>query len=150
MAEPSSSRVDLEHRGLPDYGRADQIVCHRCNELWPCTVARLQAQFAELTAWRKAVSGAIKCAPWFEKGEWAGDKEGWGYHFEMVGWLIRENASLQADLEHTSQIVAEARAVVLSGEAHACCAVHPQHEYRIAGSVFVALRARLDAADRAP
>lgn len=57
-----------------------------------------QAEIARLTEWRNAVSGAIKTAPYFEAGEWGGDKEGWGYHLEQVGWLIRERGRLQAQV----------------------------------------------------
>lgn len=55
-----------------------------------------EVEATRLREWRNAVSSAIKCAPWFEKGEWGGDKEGWGYHLEMVGFLIREIERLQA------------------------------------------------------
>jgi hypothetical protein len=68
-----------------------------CKEL-QAEVDRLRSELATEQAWHKAVSGAIKCAPWFEKGEWAGDKEGWGYHLEMVGYLIREGERLRKAL----------------------------------------------------
>ncbi len=68
----------------------------KTREYWANEADALKAQLAAAHEWREAVSGAIKCAPWFEKGEWGGDKEGWGYHVEMVGWLIREGARLDA------------------------------------------------------
>lgn len=48
------------------------------------------AEIARLREWRDSVSGAIKSSPWFEPGQWAGDKEGWGYHFEVVRAMVRE------------------------------------------------------------
>ncbi len=48
-----------------------------------------------LQEWRDSVSGAIKNIPEFHSGEWGGDKEGWGYHFEVVNWLVRERDRLQ-------------------------------------------------------
>ena len=45
--------------------------------------------------WRKSVSTAIKNIPEFHSGEWAGDKEGWGFHFEVVNWLQRHRTELE-------------------------------------------------------
>lgn len=49
-------------------------------------------RLAEALEWRDNVSAAIKTAPEFESGEWAGDKEGWGYHFEVVRYMVRRLA----------------------------------------------------------
>ncbi len=52
----------------------------------------------ELRDWRDNISNVIKSAPEFAPGEWAGDKEGWGYHFEIVAYVLRDRASLSAAL----------------------------------------------------
>lgn len=56
----------------------------------------MRDEIAQLREWRDNVSKAIKRSPEFEPGEWAGDKEGWGYHFEIVQFLHRDRAALQA------------------------------------------------------
>lgn len=52
----------------------------------------------QLKEWRDNVSNAIKSCPEFQRGEWAGGmpgaKEGWGYHFVVVAWLVREHERL--------------------------------------------------------
>jgi hypothetical protein len=55
-----------------------------------------QRRIEELQEWRDSVSVAVKNLPEFHTGQWAGDKEGWGYHFEVVNWLSRERERLQA------------------------------------------------------
>lgn len=75
---------------LPEYHEATREMYALLND----ALAEIEQQHE----WRDAVSGAIKRAPWFEKGEWGGDKDGWGYHVEMVGWLIREEARLRTAL----------------------------------------------------
>lgn len=57
-------------------------------------LAALRAENARLKEWKESVSSAIKNIPEFHTGAWAGDKEGWGFHFEVVNWLIREREKL--------------------------------------------------------
>lgn len=54
-----------------------------------------------LEEWKNAVSGAIKAIPEFSSGLWTGDKEGWGFHFEMVTFVCRERARLISRLSTT-------------------------------------------------
>jgi hypothetical protein len=58
----------------------------------------LKRQLAAMTEWRDSVSNAVKTAPEFEPGQWAGDKEGWGYHFEIVRYVIHNRDSLREQL----------------------------------------------------
>lgn len=80
-------------------------------KLWtdrPSLARKLDALTAELAErtrkrdrlqeWRDSVSTAVKNIPEFHSGEWGGDKEGWGFHFEVVNWLIRERDQARADL----------------------------------------------------
>lgn len=59
---------------------------------------KAEQQLAEAREWITSVSHAIKTAPEFAAGTWGGDKEGWGYHFEVVRWMVREIAALRASL----------------------------------------------------
>jgi uncharacterized small protein (DUF1192 family) len=61
-------------------------------------IARLEQETAALREWKKSVSGAIKCIPEFATGKWSGDKDGWGFHFEVVQWIRREKERLEAQL----------------------------------------------------
>ena len=58
------------------------------------TLTKLKAELEQLKEWRDAVSRGIKNIPEFGTGEWGGNKEGWGYHFEVVNWLQRERTRL--------------------------------------------------------
>lgn len=47
-------------------------------------------EYAErLEDWQSSVSGALRSWDLFDAGEWAGDKSGWGYHIELIGFLMR-------------------------------------------------------------
>jgi len=63
----------------------------------------LTAERDEAREWRTSVSSAIKSAPEFEPGSWAGDKEGWGYHFEIVNFLHRDRLTLRARVEEAER-----------------------------------------------
>jgi hypothetical protein len=63
----------------------------------------LTAERDEVREWRTSVSSAIKNAPEFEPGAWAGDKEGWGYHFEIVNFLHRDRLALRARVEEAER-----------------------------------------------
>jgi hypothetical protein len=61
--------------------------------------AEFKVRMASLEEWRDSVSGAIKLIPEFAAGRWGGDKEGWGFHFEIVNWVRREKERLEAENE---------------------------------------------------
>jgi hypothetical protein len=74
------------------------------------TMAELVAEVERLKEWRDSVSSAVKSAPEFHSGHWAGDKEGWGFHFEFIRWLIRERAELVARVVALEEEVADHKA----------------------------------------
>ena len=51
-----------------------------------------------LREWRNSISNVIKTAPEFAPGQWAGNKEGWGYHFEIVAYVFRDRRLLAAEV----------------------------------------------------
>lgn len=64
-------------------------------------IVERDAQIAALEQWRNNVSGVLKRSPLFEAGEWGGDKDGWGYHFELVKHLIGNDETLRAQIADT-------------------------------------------------
>lgn len=79
-----------------------------------------QAEIDRLTEWRNAVSGAIKTAPYFESGEWGGDKECWGYHVKQVDWLIRETDRIESQAAVLREALSVQRACDASGACSDC------------------------------
>lgn len=61
-------------------------------------LAEVKAERDRLNQWRDSVSSAIKTIPEFSSGQWSGDKEGWGFHFEMVNFVRREREAAEASL----------------------------------------------------
>ena len=61
-------------------------------------LAEAQAEIERLKEWKSSVSQAVKALPEFHTGEWYGDKDGWGYHFEVIRWMAREIAALRSQL----------------------------------------------------
>lgn len=61
--------------------------------------AREVAKKAE--EWQSSVSSALRSWDLFESGQWAGDKNGWGYHFELIRFLIRH---YEATKEHPDRL----------------------------------------------
>ncbi len=57
---------------------------------------RAEQERDEAVEWRKSVLGAIKTSPLFQAGEWAGNKEGWGYCFELIRHWIKREADLDS------------------------------------------------------
>ncbi len=55
----------------------------------------LKDQVERLTEWQRSVSNAVQNIPEFKTGAWAGLKEGWGFHFEMVNNAQRERAKAE-------------------------------------------------------
>lgn len=49
-------------------------------------------------AWKANVLSALREHPEFVAGQWAGDKEGWGFCFEFISWIRREIADLKRRL----------------------------------------------------
>lgn len=45
------------------------------------------------------MSSAVKTIPEFHSGKWAGDKEGWGFHFELINWLRRQREAAESELK---------------------------------------------------
>jgi hypothetical protein len=62
-------------------------------------ISSLESRLQQAQEWRDSVSGAIKQIPEFHSGKWCGDKEGWGFHFEVVRWLQRERESSESRLQ---------------------------------------------------
>ncbi len=58
--------------------------------------AELKAEIERLREWVFTVSSAIKLIPEFFTGAWGGDKEGWGYHLEMVNYCRRKREEAEA------------------------------------------------------
>lgn len=56
----------------------------------------MRAEIDRLKEWRDSVSNAIKQIPEFTTGKWGGDKDGWGYHFEIVRWITESYGDLTA------------------------------------------------------
>jgi hypothetical protein len=68
------------------------------------------AEIAKLTEWRSSVLSRLEAMPEFRDATWAGDKRGWGYVFEFVGWLHSEVSALRSELSLSrSEDVAEIR-----------------------------------------
>lgn len=49
----------------------------------------LRTQLKESEEWKLSVLSAVKTIPEHTSGQWAGDKEGWGFVFELINWLQR-------------------------------------------------------------
>lgn len=60
------------------------------------SVSTLLQEIDRLWEWRNSISAVVKSIPEFHTGEWAGDKEGWGYHHCVLTWLIREHNRLRS------------------------------------------------------
>lgn len=55
-----------------------------------------------LEEWKRSVLNAVKQIPEYEIGVWgSGDKEGWGYVFEVIRWQTRRVSRLRELLEKT-------------------------------------------------
>lgn len=89
-------RPDSMPDHLPIAGGMMGVIA-RVNELED-TVAELRVENEQLKEWRDSVSNAIKQIPEFATGKWGGDKDEWGYHFEIVRWITKSYADLEASL----------------------------------------------------
>lgn len=56
----------------------------------------LRTKVARLQEWKETVLDRIKAIPEYETGKWSGDKEGWGFCFELIKWQTKEVAALRA------------------------------------------------------
>lgn len=68
-------------------------------------LTRLRGEVERLTEWKSSVLGAIKQIPEFTTGEWGGDKEGWGFCFELIRWITRSHTTLTADLGRARELI---------------------------------------------
>lgn len=96
----------------------------RCQEL-EGEVARLrkeheavQEERNRLREWKASVSNAIQNAPEFAAGEWGGNKDGWGYHFEVVQYLIRNRDELRTKVGLMEEEAEAGRGTPLKGAAY--------------------------------
>lgn len=56
-------------------------------------------EIGRLREWRDSVSSAIKTIPEFHLPDaWHGDREGWGFHFEMVNYCRRQREAAEREL----------------------------------------------------
>lgn len=78
-------------------GTAMWAVYEQCATELEALAALSGAEIAQLQEWKSAVSSAIHMIPEFASGAWAGDKEGWGFHFEMVNYCRRQRETLAAE-----------------------------------------------------
>lgn len=60
-------------------------------------LAEARQEIDRLVEWKSSVLSALKTFPEFQAGEWVGDKEGWGFCFELIRWAQRESAQHEAD-----------------------------------------------------
>lgn len=77
---------------LWDRDRIERFALHLLGDEWQ----ELKAENDRLKEWRDSVSSAIKQIPEFATGKWGGDKDGWGYHFEIVRWITESYGDLTA------------------------------------------------------
>ena len=68
------------------------VVCQ--HDALKAELAIVRAENGRLADWKKNILNVIKSTQEYEPGEWTGDKEGWGYCFEMVAYSLRERRSL--------------------------------------------------------
>lgn len=68
------------------------VICQR--DALKVELASVRAENGRLADWKMNILNVIKSTPEYDPGEWAGDKEGWGYCFEMVAYSLRERQSL--------------------------------------------------------
>lgn len=66
-------------------------------------LASLRAENERLMEWQSSVLGRLEAMPEFRDATWAGDKRGWGFVFEFVGWMHREIKSLRSQLAATRE-----------------------------------------------
>lgn len=71
----------------------ESVIHTACN-----IIEQQQAKLNKLEEWRGAVLGKIKQWPIYDEGKWAGDKESWGYIFELIGWSEKARKELKAEL----------------------------------------------------
>lgn len=64
---------------------------------------KLEGEVGRLQEWKSAVLGMVKRIPEYETGSWGGDKEGWGFVFELVKWQTSEVKRLRASLDTAEQ-----------------------------------------------
>lgn len=77
-----------------EHSEAAATYIRRCHAA-ESEVRRQAEEIASLREWKSSILNALKTVPEFETGKWAGDKEGWGFCFEFIHWMRRENASLR-------------------------------------------------------
>ena len=106
---------ECSHGNARIEGVNECVVCQR--DALKAELANVQAENRRLVDWKKNILNVIKSTPEYEPGEWAGDKEGWGYCFEMVAYSLRERQSLTARCQRLKVEAVE---------------MHAEHEKRIA------------------
>jgi len=70
-------------------------------------LARSSEENGRLKDWRDNISKLIKGRPEFSIDHWHGDKEGWGYHFEVIAHVFRERDSFKAKSESLADELAK-------------------------------------------
>lgn len=66
-------------------------------------LSALRVENERLMEWQSSVLGRLEQMPEFRDATWAGDKRGWGFVFEFVGWMHREIKSLRSQLAATRE-----------------------------------------------
>jgi hypothetical protein len=61
-----------------------------------CPGLDVAGELARLQQWKQSILSLVKTFPEFESGEWAGNKNGWGFVFELIKWVYNELARLRA------------------------------------------------------
>ena len=74
-------------------------------------VAELETERNKLADWKKHILNTVKAFPEYEPGDWAGDKEGWGYCFELINYVRRERDLMISQLETVTAARDEACAI---------------------------------------
>jgi len=59
-----------------------------------------RAEAERLEEWKKSVSNICKTLPEFDKRPWTGDKDGWGFHFELIKYIGQDRDLARAEVDH--------------------------------------------------
>lgn len=65
------------------------------------------AQISKLEEWKRAILGLVKKFPIYQVGEWAGEKEGWGYVFEVIRYVHKQMLKKEKQIAEGREIVEE-------------------------------------------
>lgn len=68
-----------------------------------------EREIEELREWKHHVLNAMKTIHEWHSGDWAGDKEGWGFNFEVINWMRRKITTTMAEVAKRDVVIVAQR-----------------------------------------